>query len=611
MTFKKKIVSLILFSSLLCIQLPTYAQTEIVKINLPEFPITINSLEVDNDRLEYPMIVYNNITYFPMTYEFSKGLGLNLSFTADEGFSVAYSAANTNPFTVKYLDFAPLQRDLNASLPSYPIKVNNTVIQNENEIYPLLTYKEITYFPITWRFAVEDFGWQYAFDTKKGLEISVSNTAIPDSEETTVDITPEIPPNLATSNIILDQLDETVKLPESYSTYNVLRADSKSFFLRNQGNSGTCWAFAANTLFELSLAKQNQVYLNFSEDHLILNTPLKVDYNSGGNMEAATPYYNNWLGPVVDPDDIFGDGKTNNDLKPDYIISNFVTIENSVNTLKRAVYEYGAAVSYIGYDDTKKYYSSTTNGFYNYNSYSDPTHAIVIVGWDDHYSKLNFIAQPKTNGAFIVQNSWGDDWGEKGLFYVSYEDVHINEKATAITSISKRKDTQKQYYYDETGTNRLEGYSDHYQITGLNVFNSSPDKETKSEYITAVGFYTSFKNSRFKVSYANSSVPESAFLDLTEIASGTVGLSGYHTLTLDQPIKLAPDHPFSIAVTYENDETIFLLPVEISYPGIDYTVTGNLNESYSSPDPEHDEFKDIGVELPNSNICIRVITEFK
>ncbi len=609
MTFKKKMLSFILASSLLLIQLPTYAQTETVKINLPKFPITINSLRIDNDRLEYPIIVYNDITYFPMTYQFAKGLGLKLNFSASEGFSVAYSAANSNPFTVKYLDTAPRERSLIASLPSYPIKVNNLVIQNDKEIYPLLTYKRITYFPVTWRFAVEDFGWQYTFDTQKGLDIKVFNAVIP--EKNTVDNIPELPPIQATSNVILDELDDTIRLPESYSTYSVLRADSKSFFQRNQGNSSTCWAFAANTLFELSLAKQNQVYLDFSEDHLILNTPFKVNYDTGGNMEVAKPYYNNWIGPVVDPNDIFGDGKTNNDLKPDYIISDYITIDNSVDTLKRAVYKYGAAATAIGYDDSKKYYSNSTYGFFNYNSYSDPTHAIVIVGWDDHYSKENFIVAPKNDGAYIVQNSWGDNWGEKGLFYVSYEDVHINEDATVITSISKRKDNQKQYYYDETGTNRLEGYSEHYKITGLNVFNSSPARENDSEYITTVGFYTSFKDSKFKISFANSSMPESTFLDLTEIVSGIAKLPGYHTLKLEHPIKLTPDHPFSIAVTYENDNSIFLLPVEGPYPGIDYEVTGNLNESYKSPNPDHDGFEDIGIDLPESNVCIRVITEFK
>ncbi|MBF4692804.1 C1 family peptidase [Fusibacter ferrireducens] len=611
MTFKKQIMSLIFLSLLLCVQLPAYAQIETVKINLPQFPITINGLEIENNRLEYPMIVYNDITYFPMTYQFSNGLGLNTHFDVHEGFSIAYAAANSNPFTVSYLDFAPLKRDLYATLPSYPIEVNNVMIQNENEIYPLLTYKEITYFPMTWRFAVEDFGWQYTFDMHKGLEIKVANSASPDPKETVADTTQEAAPILPNSNVILNALDDSVPLPESYSTYRILRDDGKSFFQRNQGNSSTCWAFAANTLFELSLAKQKQVYLDLSEDHLILNTPFKVNYDSGGNMEVAYPYYNNWTGPVVDPEDTFGDGKTNTDLKPDYIMTDYVTIENSVSTIKRAVYEYGAVFTAIGYDDSKKYYSNTTYGFYNNNYYSDPTHAIVIVGWDDHYSKLNFLVPPKSNGAFIVQNSWGDDWGENGFFYVSYEDVHISEKATAIAAISNRKENQKQYYYDETGTNRLEGYSDHYQATGLNVFNSSPAKESDSEYITTIGFYTSFKDSKFKISYADSSVPESGFLDLTEIASGVAKLPGYHTIKLEHPIKLTPDHPFSIAVTYENDDSIFLLPLEGPYPGIDYTVTGNLNESYISPNPDHDGFEDIGIDHPESNVCIRVITEFK
>lgn len=38
-------------------------------------------------------------------------------------------------------------------------------------------------------------------------------------------------------------------------------------------------------------------------------------------------------------------------------------------------------------------------------------HAVVIVGYDD------------SKGLFIVRNSWGPSWGDKGYFYMPYEYV--------------------------------------------------------------------------------------------------------------------------------------------------------------------------------------------
>ena len=187
----------------------------------------------------------------------------------------------------------------------------------------------------------------------------------------------------------------------------------------------------------------------------------------------------------------------------------------------------------------------------------------------------------------------------------------MNDRATIITSISKRKDNQTQYYYDSTGITHFEGYSDSYQVTGLNVFKSNAAQDNVSEYITEVGFYTNSKDVKFVVSYANEPVPESSYLDLSPIASGTAVLPGYHTVTLEHPIILTPNKSFSVAVTYQNDETIFLVPVESPYPDIDYTITGSINESYISPDPDYYGFTDIGKERENSNIGIRVITEFR
>jgi autotransporter-associated beta strand protein len=49
-------------------------------------------------------------------------------------------------------------------------------------------------------------------------------------------------------------------------------------------------------------------------------------------------------------------------------------------------------------------------------------HSITLVGWDDQYTMLDKQGVTHT-GAWIVRNSWNDDWGDKGYGYLSYDDI--------------------------------------------------------------------------------------------------------------------------------------------------------------------------------------------
>ena len=69
--------------------------------------------------------------------------------------------------------------------------------------------------------------------------------------------------------------------------------------------------------------------------------------------------------------------------------------------------------------DNKSYYDPETT------KYSGINHAVSVVGWDDNYSKSNFLAgyQPKKNGAWLVKGSWGVSSGTDGYYWISYEEA--------------------------------------------------------------------------------------------------------------------------------------------------------------------------------------------
>lgn len=140
-----------------------------VNVTLPTFDVRVNNIEIDNENREYPLIVYKGITYFPMTFHDSRFLGLETKWDDSTGLKINKSKTKHG-----YVDYnsSPYKSGYIAATPYFSIEVNGKSIDNSKEEYPLLVFRNVTYFPLTWRFAVDEFGWDYKFTQENGLEIS-------------------------------------------------------------------------------------------------------------------------------------------------------------------------------------------------------------------------------------------------------------------------------------------------------------------------------------------------------------------------------------------------------------------------------------------------------
>ena len=167
---KKKILMLLCVFMLLSV--PALAKN--VNVTIPQFDVKFNGTEVENEYRQFPLIVYKDITYFPMTYYDSRFLGLETMWDNDTR-TLAITKEN---ITCAYRDYnLPWKNSgrLNATICDFNIVINEKEVENSKEEYPLLTFNDVTYFPLTWRFAVDEFGWEYSFTTEKGLDIQSDN----------------------------------------------------------------------------------------------------------------------------------------------------------------------------------------------------------------------------------------------------------------------------------------------------------------------------------------------------------------------------------------------------------------------------------------------------
>ncbi|MDO5851407.1 MAG: lectin like domain-containing protein, partial [Methanobacteriaceae archaeon] len=394
---------------------------------------------------------------------------------------------------------------------------------------------------------------------------------------------------------------ESITIPETYD----LRKLGLVTPVKAQGAKGSCWAFAAISSIESTLLKKENKTYNLSENHLqnligLYSTIGLNFYDNGGNILAMV-YLASWLGCVNSSDDPYYSFNIISPRLEEVIhVQDVIFLDGRANTtdnnkLKEEVMQYGAISVGCFYNETC--YNETSCSYYDPSgTYSN--HAVSLVGWDDNYDKNNFNTPAPDNGAFIVKNSWGSNWGDNGYFYVSYYDpVFAKNQNMAISNVESISNYDHIYQYELLPTmSKTYGKE---TIWYANQFISQQD-----ETLDAVGTYfqdSSIYNYQINV-YVNN--------ELKLIQNETTTISGYKTITLNQKIQLNKNDVFKVVIKLETPNSNASICLQSNTPQISAynKATFKSNSSFISPDGIHWEDIAYSTEYINGNVCIKAFT---
>ena len=430
---------------------------------------------------------------------------------------------------------------------------------------------------------------------------------------------------------------------------------------RDQNPYGTCWAFSSVGLAEfdlihdgaadktIDLSELSLAYFNYHTvvdplggtegDYIRWNDGPNGIYNNpkeqfcylqyGGNYQMSVRRFAQWCGPTTEAVLPYSQAETSvtNGLSSEYAYAKnaaymtdayFTNIKTNPELVKEQIMEHGG-VGIIYYDHdwyrggTASDVNYVTSNYYVYNADNlksgGGNHAVMIVGWDDNYSKENFGVSPDTrptsDGAWLVRNSWGEN---TPYFWISYCDPKIYDSAVSFDFTAERP-------YDNNY--QLDGGMDTCTVgatTVANVFQIKAKDGVDSETLKAVSLsMVRAANVSYKIEvYKNLQIywkPTSG--DLVSTTNGSTLNAGVYTIPLEQKVELSAGDTFSVVVTTDKSAIDCEQASSAQEEGKQNYIYNAAVQGYQTG-TKYNSFIDSGSGLqPNiyANVCIKAFTD--
>lgn len=246
-----------------------------------------------------------------------------------------------------------------------------------------------------------------SFSSQNGMNMNKnSNTGIPNPSAF-------YPPSRSSGSST--PIDNTkINLPENfdYNQKNLVSA------VKDQGSCGSCWAFATVGVIESMYLIKKGKMITLSEQQLI-----SCNFNyfignfgcRGGSLSTAFNYVKTNKGLTLSTNYPY---QAQNamcsyfNIKTPYPIADYMAWDNQNNedTMTRILVEYGVAAVAVEASKFFGYVSGIIDS--SIGCTNSVNHAVILVGYGID------IKDGQIKNYWVVKNSWGVGWGEKGFFRI-------------------------------------------------------------------------------------------------------------------------------------------------------------------------------------------------
>lgn len=372
----------------------------------------------------------------------------------------------------------------------------------------------------------------------------------------------------------------------------------------DQGNCGACYAFAAAGNFESAILIDGGPTYDFSENNIkecewwSINS--SIGSCSGGNASMVASFLSQ-SGTALETCDPYDphnvtckDGCpyittvtgwlqiSGGDMAPTSAIKDYVYNYGPMFTAMIAANGSGWPGEFSGYDGSYTLYY-TGPGSYD--------HAVMIVGWDDTLSHAG------GQGAWIVKNSWGTEWGDSGFFYIAYGSAGIGAYTSTVYDWLPYDYDGVVFFHDESGyqgTLQL-GYGN---TTAWALAKFIPDDAVR---LDRVEFWTTDAATDVDVFVYDGFSGGGLMGPLAEETGIEVEAYGYHSVELSTPVEISATNDFYVVVKITNDSYAFPIALEDKF--------ASHSPGYCYVSPDGSTWTDLsdagGAGYDDTDVCIR------